>query len=204
MNVMLMYLQAVEELRAAAAAARTGSSAGSSAGAGSKRQRDAAAALDQLLPSVGGDEDVQVLAEMGAMERPSKQQKITDYVWNMSLQQQFHREWTEACIVDGDSFSAVSSTSAKAVVIQRYFGASLPDRKKMAGPCLDAAADSAAKQRSKALGQVNGFAVGYDGGTDRHMGGGSKMISVAALLPSGSTQYLDTINTEDCRLDAAT
>lgn len=206
---MLIYLQAVQEVRATAAAGsnavEAGSEAGSSAGNGStKRQRDAAAALGQLLPSVGGDEDVQLMAEMGPTQRPSKQQKITDFVWTKSLQQEFDVAWTEACIVDGDSFTSASRTSAKAAVIQRYFGAGLPDRKKMAGQCLDAAADSAAKQRSKALGKVNGFAVGYDGGKDRHMSGGSKMISVTALLPNGSTQYLDTINTEDCRLDAAT
>jgi hypothetical protein len=123
LNVMLIYLQAVQEVRATAAAgSNAGSEAGSSAGNGStKRQRDAAAALGQLLPSVGGDEDVQLLAEMGPTQRPSKQQKITDFVWTKSLQQEFDVAWTEACIVDGDSFTSASRTSAKAAVIQRYF-----------------------------------------------------------------------------------
>jgi hypothetical protein len=196
-----------DQVLAERVAAATDSNAGSSNfTACSKRKADAAAGTGQLLESVGGDEDVHLMAEMGAAEagRPRKQQKMTDFVWSKKVQQDFHRDWTKACVADGDSFNSVSLNSAKGSVIQQYFGATLPDRKKMAGPCLDAAAEAAAKERNTTLGKVNGFAVAFDGGKDRNMGGGSKMISLAALLPNGKAVYLDTVNTEDCYLDAET
>lgn len=105
----------------AAAAAGAGGSASSSADASSrKRQRAAASALDQLLPSVGGDEDVQLLAEMGPPRRSS--QMITNFMWNSSRQPDSDVAWTAACIVDGDSFISASNTSAKAAVIKQFFG----------------------------------------------------------------------------------
>lgn len=205
------WLQILKEkaaaARAAAASAGVASTSGTSSSvASNKRQHAAAAVPGQQLQPVGGDDDVQILSDMGlaGSARPVKQQKMTNFTWNKTMQQEFDLQWTRACIADGDSFNSSSSHSAKAKVIQQFFGATLPHRKKMAGPCLNAATEIAEKECDAALGRVNGFAVAFDGGKDKHIAGGSKLISVTGLLPNGKAVYLDTINTKDCYLDAET
>lgn len=157
-------------------------------------------------PTLGGDEDVQLLADMTAAEAAvgKRQRTIHGFAWNKSQQREFELAWAEAAIADGDSFLAASSRSAKSNVMKRFFGLTLPHRNKMSGDLLNAVATQAEEERNKLLKSVGGFAVGFDGGRDKHMEQGSKMISCAGLMPNGGCVYLDTFNTNDCVLDADT
>ena len=73
----------------------------------------------------------------------------------------------------------------------------------MAGSLLNDVFKAASEYRDEVLGSVNGFVYAVDGGKDKHIAGGNKLVSSAALLPDGRCVYLGTFDTADARLDYA-
>lgn len=195
-----MCLQKLEELKVNAGAGS--SRADSSASVNVLGKRSITDMLQQQ--PMGGAADLELLSKVAKTDQDTAQASIRKYCWDLKKQDEFDTRWTYAAIADNDSFNAASSNSAKSEVLEQFCGLRLPCSKKMAGPSLDKAAKIAAQQRADTLGAVNGFQYAYDGGKDKHIGGGFKMINTAALTPDNKAVYLDTINTYDCRLGADT
>lgn len=195
--------QLLEARRAASAAERTGSShgGGCSSGRGGAPTQNAAASGASALVPVGGSSDLQIIEEMEGPQPAKKQRTIDGFVWRSAQQGAFERDWTEAAIADGDAFLSAGVGSAKGRVIFKHFGATVPSRKRMAGPLLDDVAKAAAQFRDDVLSSVNGFVYAVDGGKDKYIARGTKLVSSGALLPDGRCIYLGTYNTADATLN---